>query len=110
MRADEWFCKKQNGKRNTEKLLYISDKKSKKGVLNVKDIIDNKAFWKTLKLLLSEKIKPANCSALAEKKKTESAEEKAAFATLPNHTNYLHSTIEDMTILYLCHNLSCICY
>ena len=30
--------------------------------------------------------------------------------TLPNHINYLHPKIEEMTILYFHHNLSCICY
>ena len=33
-----------------------------------------------------------------------------AFATLPNHINYLHPNIEDMMILYFYHNLSCIYY
>ena len=33
-----------------------------------------------------------------------------AFATLPNHIDYLHPNIEDMAILYFCHNLSFICY
>ena len=32
------------------------------------------------------------------------------FGTLLNHINYLHSNIEDMTILYFYYNLSCICY
>ena len=32
-----------------------------------------------------------------------------AFMKLPNHINYLHPNIEDMTILYFYHNLSCIC-
>ena len=33
-----------------------------------------------------------------------------AFATLPNHIDYLHPNIEDMAILYSYHNLSFICY
>ena len=33
-----------------------------------------------------------------------------AFPTLPSHINDLHRNIEDMTILYFYHNLSCICY
>ena len=32
-----------------------------------------------------------------------------AFATFPSHINYLHPNIEEMTILYFYHNLSCIC-
>ena len=33
-----------------------------------------------------------------------------AFATLRSHINYLLPNIEYMTILYIYHNLSCICY
>ena len=33
-----------------------------------------------------------------------------AFTTLPIHINCLHPNTEDMTILYIYHNLSCICY
>ena len=33
-----------------------------------------------------------------------------AFAKLPNHINYLHPNNEYMTILYIYHNLACICY
>ena len=32
------------------------------------------------------------------------------FAKFPNHINYLHPNIEDMAILYFCHNPSCTCY
>ena len=32
------------------------------------------------------------------------------FATLTNHINYLHPNIEDMTILYFYHDISCICH
>ena len=32
-----------------------------------------------------------------------------AFATLPNHINYLHPNIEEITILYY-YNISCIFY
>ena len=32
-----------------------------------------------------------------------------AFATLPNHINYLHTNIKYVTILYFYDNLSCIC-
>ena len=31
-----------------------------------------------------------------------------AFVTLPKHINYLQPNIEDMTILYFYHNISCI--